>query len=1218
MKKYLNLTCAILLAGCTNSIVEKPKYNVVQMEEVPRKIIKDDKPVIVTKITSDGYVIKHGNHYHFIKGKVPENAILKIENALNASDDGYIFNVNDIVGEDNDGYIVKHGNHYHYIYKSKKRIEKKEEKSFVIPINNELHQKIKHIAESLRIDINQIKITKINGREAIVYPHEDHHDVAFLDEIDTSKVYKPHHEEKKDKTKSPILVGTGIEILKKLGFSDDVIPEIVNTNTEQVFPKNETDENNIKKWLNSIKMLDLQKIKDPLNKLNLNLLPNIESLGLGYTKINDITPIFKLKKLKGLYIPKTGIKNYDFLKKLPNLETLDFSQNDINDISFLKNVPNLKVVAGVGNSIQDISPIEELKKLEGINLDYNSIENITALSKLPQLKMVSLEYNKLTNVGSLNANKHLTTLYLSNNPYLEISTLSSTSLNDLKIKNSNIYDLSFLKKLPNLEALDVDHNKIRTLKFVGDSTKLEVLSASYNNISTLDGIEYAKNLNKLILNHNQVTSLQIPSESNIAHLELQNNNLESLNGVNNFIRLEELNVNNNFISSFKLDKPNSTLQYLYIKNNNLSQEELKVNEFGIPSKLLENFTNIQGGDLSENFALTKENIIAKIEKMVTLIPEENKKVKEIALLLEELRILKLDVQYSTNYSKDKLIHFVKELSKIQEQYEVLKSQPTHSFEFKVEDIISGNEEGYLIKHEDHTHFVYKTDLTDQQIEEAEAFLKNKGKSSDLKTVDHTITEKLDYIALFYGIDKKQIHINNNKFIFNYKGIKKEIVHTTISVPKMSDDLELDFEQELLSIAKAMHIDVDSIKIEDGTLTVPHGDHTHEYTAKSPGWRLYIQNKMPNLEIITLQGELDSSIVHAEITNLENKARLLLKNQPRKLKQALSWLKNVREVALPWSVTSTKGYMQTFKKFEELYFNEKVNEEKKPTEITLSNSQYDLLRAEIRKLDEKKYLKEKVELLNQLDEIESKNNLELLIEIKEKLKNINQLKSANPLIEKYKELLFYLESNVNQDFISETLKKEITTLLTQANTLNKEDEKINIINSLEKMKEKIKQDRLQFEQKDMEYSKKITNILYELNKVVKDLEEDDLKQYFLNKLNEYQEKFKTNSIKSNLLQEILLLEKEIKDTISTEESTESISLEISTIINYINANRRNIKDTNLKWKVELLNRFSNLEDSFKAQSAPLPDILKQLQIIQKEVSENLDENSSSAGNSDFGW
>ena len=146
---------------------------------------------IVTKITYQGYVTSHGDHFHYYNGKVPYDAIfseelvmkdpnyqLKDEDIVNeikggyiikvdgkyyvylkdashadnvrtkdqierqkregtsdrgnetkevlaaraqgryTTDDGYVFNVADIIEDTGDAYIVPHGGHYHYVPKS--------------------------------------------------------------------------------------------------------------------------------------------------------------------------------------------------------------------------------------------------------------------------------------------------------------------------------------------------------------------------------------------------------------------------------------------------------------------------------------------------------------------------------------------------------------------------------------------------------------------------------------------------------------------------------------------------------------------------------------------------------------------------------------------------------------------------------------------------------------------------------------------------------------------------------------------------------------------------------------------------------------------------------------------------------------------------------------------------------------------------------------------
>lgn len=65
---------------------------------------------IVVKITEQGYVTSHGDHYHYYNGKVPFDAIISEE--LIIKDSNYVFNQADVVNEVKDGYIIKKDGQY--------------------------------------------------------------------------------------------------------------------------------------------------------------------------------------------------------------------------------------------------------------------------------------------------------------------------------------------------------------------------------------------------------------------------------------------------------------------------------------------------------------------------------------------------------------------------------------------------------------------------------------------------------------------------------------------------------------------------------------------------------------------------------------------------------------------------------------------------------------------------------------------------------------------------------------------------------------------------------------------------------------------------------------------------------------------------------------------------------------------------------------------------
>ena len=68
---------------------------------------------IVIKITDQGYVTSHGDHYHYYNGKVPYDALFSEE--LLMKDPNYQLKDGDIVNEVKDGYIIKVDGKY-YVY----------------------------------------------------------------------------------------------------------------------------------------------------------------------------------------------------------------------------------------------------------------------------------------------------------------------------------------------------------------------------------------------------------------------------------------------------------------------------------------------------------------------------------------------------------------------------------------------------------------------------------------------------------------------------------------------------------------------------------------------------------------------------------------------------------------------------------------------------------------------------------------------------------------------------------------------------------------------------------------------------------------------------------------------------------------------------------------------------------------------------------------------
>lgn len=80
-----------------------------------------DAEEIVVKITDQGYVTSHGDHYHFYNGKLPADALISDTLLLAHSD--YEFDAVDKVSDHDEGYVVKVGDDYGFYLKDEKQAD---------------------------------------------------------------------------------------------------------------------------------------------------------------------------------------------------------------------------------------------------------------------------------------------------------------------------------------------------------------------------------------------------------------------------------------------------------------------------------------------------------------------------------------------------------------------------------------------------------------------------------------------------------------------------------------------------------------------------------------------------------------------------------------------------------------------------------------------------------------------------------------------------------------------------------------------------------------------------------------------------------------------------------------------------------------------------------------------------------------------------------------
>ena len=157
---------------------------------------------IVIKITDQGYVTSHGDHYHYYNGKVPYDAIISEE--LLMKDSNYQLKDEDIISEIKGGYVIKvDGKYYVYLKDAAHadNVRTKEE------INRQKQEHSQHREGGTSANDGAVALARSQGRyttddgyifnasdiiedtgDAYIVPHGDHYHYIPKSELSASEL----------------------------------------------------------------------------------------------------------------------------------------------------------------------------------------------------------------------------------------------------------------------------------------------------------------------------------------------------------------------------------------------------------------------------------------------------------------------------------------------------------------------------------------------------------------------------------------------------------------------------------------------------------------------------------------------------------------------------------------------------------------------------------------------------------------------------------------------------------------------------------------------------------------------------------------------------------------------------------------------------------------------------------------------------------------------
>ena len=314
-----------------------------------------------------------------------------------------------------------------------------------------------------------------------------------------------------------------------------------------------------------------------LNNNQINHLPHglfdsvpLRELNLANNSLSSLpTDIFEAKfdleklSLAGNILLSRGLP-VNLTLDLVNLLELDLCHNQVQTIpaEFMASMVNLQTLKICGNQMKDISFPTSLFNLATLDLSSNQLETLEphALSGLPNLSQLDISGNQLLTVhpAAFSNNTNLLILDLSSNKLWELPTAISGLINlqtiDLSQNQISRLDTRTMEKLTSLWRLQIHHNLIAIVPegFFSRFTGLQVLDLSNNRLEVLQ--PGSLDLNPLL-----------------RAVKLDGNELKEIHGVfSNLTQLTWLNVSNNNIQLFDYSLVPSTLHWLDLSRNELT------------------------------------------------------------------------------------------------------------------------------------------------------------------------------------------------------------------------------------------------------------------------------------------------------------------------------------------------------------------------------------------------------------------------------------------------------------------------------------------------------------------------------------------------------------------------------------------------------------------------------------------------------------------------
>lgn len=174
--------------------------------------------------------------------------------------------------------------------------------------------------------------------------------------------------------------------------------------------------------------------------------------------------------------------------------------------------------------------VHRYKHLRHVDMSQNKLKETTAVMCLPHLLTLNAEHNLIEAFGT--------------------HDIDLPVCQKLNLSHNSLRAVPPLSDLRQLRFARFSHNNIASLHGFGGHPTIELLDLTGNKITTLRGLGKLDNLEHLMLAHNALTSLEGLNVPSLVKLDLEGNQLQSLEHIGGAATCTEINLKDNKINIY--------------------------------------------------------------------------------------------------------------------------------------------------------------------------------------------------------------------------------------------------------------------------------------------------------------------------------------------------------------------------------------------------------------------------------------------------------------------------------------------------------------------------------------------------------------------------------------------------------------------------------------------------------------------------------------------